>query len=236
MGFVKSIIVGLAIATLWQAPAQANTSLFNVRDTGGNWLGGMTTISEARSAVDYYSLSSWSAHPGFNLNANGMHMFLHEDTTTGVFSLGVVLDRISDGSAGRLNGSLSGLGAGASVALSDDAGEATIISPGTASFNFRWFNCCTDGFVISGVDPNNLSLVFNVLSSNGLTDLYFVNGNGSMTSSPISNGTFSFSVSSAPEPSTWGLMIFGFIGMAVRLKAQKSASQRDAFPGQPVGC
>ena len=153
--FAVFLLAAMAVSSR----ALASTAAFEIFDGGGNSIGQVDVIEEANDALTYYNPGGASANPPFITGNAGLHIAIHHDTTTGVYSLIMILDSIGGGGGGRFRGTLSGLGAGAFLAFVDDAGEATMTGPGTASFNFRWFNCCTDGLIISGIDPTNFSFI-----------------------------------------------------------------------------
>ena len=214
--------------------AYADTAQFNVYDSNGAWIGLIDTISTAQSGAQYYNRSNASANPDFEPQNGGLHLFLHRNTITGEYSIGLVADSRNDNSGGRLRGSLNGLGATSFLALADEASEVSMPTPGTAVFNFRWFNCCSDGFVVGGIDPNTLSLNFDITSSTGLTDFYFAGPGGALTSAPLGASALSFTVAAAPEPSTWALMIMGFMFIARQVKHKKSAPQEARLSENPL--
>ncbi|MEL7487016.1 MAG: hypothetical protein AAGJ87_07365 [Pseudomonadota bacterium] len=229
MSLMKRLILlaaGGAIAQLIAAaatPARAETIVFD-----GAAAGSVQVFETAQTAAQFYGGNNFSPVP---VNDNGANFFFHRDTNTGVFSLGLIVDQRGDGSGGRFQGTISGLGAGAFVAVADDnASEFSISTPGTAVFNFRFFSCCTDGGVISGLDPDNLNFSINVTQATGLTDTYLVGPSGLTSLGIAPGGGQLFSVSSAPEPDAWALFILGFIACAGAMK-----HARRSRPGlQPV--
>ena len=198
------------------APAHAETVVF---DGGAN--GSIQVFETAQTAAQFYGARNFSPVP---VNDNGANFFFHRDTNTGVFSLGLIVDQRGDGSGGRFEGTITGLGAGAVVTVADDnASEFRIASPGTAIFNFRFFSCCTDGGVISGLDPNNLAFSINVTNATGLTDTYLAGPSGLTSLGVAPGGGLSFNVSTAPEPEAWALFILGFISVAAAAKRARAS-------------
>ena len=79
-----------------------------------------------------------------------------------------------------------------------------------------------------------------MIASTGLTNIAFISpdGFGGFTSDtqalPNGNASFSFSfspVAATPEPSTWGLMILGFLATALQLKHMR---RKGLLAGPPL--
>ncbi len=135
----------------------------------------ITTIQTAESAVSFYSYGSpnaASANTGFEL-VNTTLVFLHEDTNTGDISLVVIMDA-PGGGGGRGSLDFFCLPTGATIDLSDDAGEITGVPP-TIMTNFGWIDCCTDGTVIGNVGCD-MTFDFIPLITSGITDMAWVTG------------------------------------------------------------
>lgn len=229
---VISMLLILGIMTVAQSNAYANSTVFNVNSSTGGTTGTLETFSNAQSALEFYNLGNFSANPAFSLTSGGVHLFIHHDTSTDIYSLGAIIDSRDDGSGGRLRGTISGFPLSAVVALSDDPGEVVISTPGTVSVNARWFNCCTDGFIVSGIDPNNLNVTFDFTTVQGLDTFVFTSPTG-FSSAPLGTGTVGFAVSTAPEPATWAMMILGFLGVAFQLKRQRRAHLASTLSYRP---
>lgn len=199
----------LALAAL--PSAHAASAVFS-----GDGSGQTDFFESAQTGAGFYGRRN---HAPFPVAPNGLYFFFHVNETTGELSLGISVDARGDGSGGRLTGTISGLGSAAFVALSDDNGEVRMSAPGTAVFSFRFAGCCTDGAIISGLDPANLNLSIAIARATGLTGAYLAGPGGatSLGGAPFSGAVYSV-VTSAPEPDAWALFILGFAGVAASLK------------------
>ena len=205
-------------ATLFVALAQtgfahAETVVFNGYGTGA-----VQVFETAETGAQFYGRRNF---PTFPVNSNGLNFYFHRDTNTGVLSLGIIVDDRGDGTGGNLSGTITGLGAGASVAFSDDNGELRMTAPGVAVFNYRWISCCTDGGIISGLDASNLNFTINIASAAGLTGTYLIGPNGTVqiAGAPVAGG--SLFVAANPEPAAWALFIMGFAACAIAMKRRR---------------
>ncbi|MEM1193905.1 MAG: hypothetical protein AAGH42_11000 [Pseudomonadota bacterium] len=202
------------IGALCVLPAQANTRVFEVGLPGGGTTAA-TPFSQAQSAASFFNNNDLPSSPIFLQAPGAFQLYFHHDTTTDLYSIGGVTN-LRRGQAGQLSLTLSGLSASAFIAVADEANEVRQTGPGTFEVNFRWVNCCADNFVISGIDPNNTNISLTVNSSTNL-NTFGVAGSTGLVTTPLA-GPFSTVISSAPEPATWALMIFGFMAVASRLK------------------
>lgn len=225
MRFMRKIILILGATlftstTMGVTSAHASTFVF---DGAAN--GAIDAFETAGTAASFYGARN---NAPFQINDNGVNFFFHRDTTTGILSLGVIVNRNGDGSGGRFEGTISGLNTAAFVAVADDnAREFSISSPGTVSFNFRFFGCCTDGGVISGIDPNALNLSIDITRSQGLTDTFLAGPSGLTSLNTLPAAGINFSVAPNPEPGAWAMFIIGFGATASSLKRRRKENMRE---------
>ena len=147
-----ALTAGTVQAASWEYTVTSGAATFTI-----------DPLSSAGSIASYYNYFSSEAHPGFALTPHKMHVFLHEDTTTGVLGLGMILNTNTSGTAGDLEFDLSGAPAGAAPAVSDDPGEASATPNGF--YDFSWSSAFTDGFAIDGLEGMAWTII---LSLNGL--------------------------------------------------------------------
>jgi len=114
---------------------------------------------------DYGGAAAASANTGLEAD-DIIRIFLYEDPT-GDISLFFIMDNANNGTAGTANLDFECLPLGASVVVSDDAGEFTGSAPNIVA-NFSWAGCCTDGGVISGMGCGN---TFDIYISNITHDI-----------------------------------------------------------------
>jgi hypothetical protein len=122
-------------------------------------LGVIAAYQVPKTVAEMYSYgtpagSSFNGDPSeVPATADGLsQIFLYQDTNTSMVSLVVLHDAVADGSGGTVNMELSGLGASATLAVSDDPAEGSSLAGGNASFSWNWIDCCTDGAAISNID------------------------------------------------------------------------------------
>ncbi len=135
--------------------------------------------------VGFYRYESASAHTGFEDVGLANHI-LHVDRSTGALSLVFIAGR--DGDLGlmpeqpdaTLHVNWSGVPAGASVAVSDDAGELQGVGGGR--FEGRWsFQNNTDGGAISGLPWDQAwRVTAQTLRAEGVSRARFVGVNGAL--------------------------------------------------------
>lgn len=212
----------LLVALAQVSFARADTVVFD-----GFGAGAVDVFETPQTGREFYGRRNF---PTFPVPADGLTFYFHRDTRTGVFSLGIIVDSRNDGTSGRLQGTISGLGAGASVAFSDDNGELRMSAPGVAVFNYRWISCCTDGGIITGLDPDNLALTISFTQSSGLNAVYLGGPGGLTQIAGAPTAGASFTVSAAPEPAAWALYIFGFAACATALKRRRRVLALQAAP------
>ena len=170
-----AVLPVLAALSFWamSGSARANTATFS-----GDANGTIDYFETAETAVQFYGRRNF---PPFPVNDDGLNFFFHRDTTTGIFSMGFVVDNRGDFSAAQVSGTITGLTPGATVALSDDRNELQMIGPSTAVFNWSVGGCCTDGGIITGLDPANLTFNITLTSGTGLTNTYLVGPSGTLS-------------------------------------------------------
>ncbi len=125
--------------------------------------------------VDFYSYGSpvgSSANTGFEQYDTALVYMTLDDT--GEYGLVVVCDR-PGGGGGNASLSISGFPDGASLAQSDDPGEAGGVQlDGTATCNWNWVNCCTDGAAYRLGTGSDFTLSLNFTFNSGLDTLRFI--------------------------------------------------------------
>ncbi|MGF1545212.1 MAG: hypothetical protein ACFB00_12055 [Parvularculaceae bacterium] len=196
------------------SPAAASTVTF---DFAGET--SVQVFETAQTAAEFYGPRNTT---NFDVGSNGANFFLHRDTRSDVFSFGIIVDGVNDGSGGRFAGSISGLTPGAFVALADDnASEFSLADATTAVFDFRFLSCCVDGAVISGLDPNNLALSISLTNVSAINDVVLIDPTGFNSLGVAPAAGQSIAVSSAPEPGTWSLFVCGFFAVGLAMKRQR---------------
>lgn len=184
----------------------------------GSGSGAVQVFETAETGAQFYGRRNF---PTFPVDDNSVTFYFHRNTLTGELSLGLIVDDRSDGSGGRFDGTITGLGNSAFIGFSDDNGELRMTSPGVATFRYRFAGCCTDGGIIGGLDATNLNFAINVTRSTGLTGTFLAGPNGitQIAGAPTAGSTFF--VAANPEPAAWALFIMGFAGCAAMMKRRR---------------
>lgn len=174
-----------------------------------------------------------SAHTPVGLErSNAAVLFLLRSSSSGVgkISLGVVFDGQNDGTEGRAKVAVTGAVAGATLAVAEEGIE---FDAATLTGDFRWWGCCTDGFVIDMIDDASLSAVVSLRETLGLDRFYVATpdgeggarlialGEGLIADVSISSFDLPGSVAPVPVPAAFPLLAgaFGLLGL-IRLRAR----------------
>ena len=142
------------------------------------------TFEGTKSSSEFYSYGSpngASANPRYPdtgeliaLQADTLQIFSYLETDTNILSLGFILEKYQ-GSGGGTFQTQATWSDPARVSLLDDPGETgSNITDTSRDFNFTWVNCCTDGFVISGFDPDDMFLDLKNTTGSDLTNVVFL--------------------------------------------------------------
>lgn len=192
-------------------------------------------IWSADSANFYgYDSADASAHTPVGLErSNAMVLFLLRSSSTGAgkLSLGVVFDGQNDGSKGQTKVAVTGSVAGAQLAVADEGSE---FDGATLTGAFKWWSCCTDGFVIDMIDDAPFSAMVSLRETLGLDRVYVASPDGHGGAQLIALGEglisdvslFSLdlpkSIANVPVPAALPLLAgaFGLMGL-LRLRARK---------------
>ncbi|MGB0722208.1 MAG: hypothetical protein ACPGU7_07390 [Gammaproteobacteria bacterium] len=169
--FLSAVLLGGALAISPLAHAWE----YSVSNNGNS--SSFETIASAESGADYYNFFSASGHPEFGAQSNTAFLWLHENTNTGDLSLSLILDAVNDGSGGAVTAYYTGLPDGSYVSLADDGSELNKTGVHTATGNWRWIDCCTDGGVVSGLEDGEAwSIDFDVSAYSGINSWVFLSG------------------------------------------------------------
>lgn len=223
--------------------SNAMSAILNIDFNGNQFLLG--AFESAETGEQFYNYGSpWAAsanpvYPGTSdtipLAADALQVFSHLNTLTNELSFGIILEK-PNGSGGGSFTTTASWSQPATFAFVDDPGEdGPIGSTGPLDITLNWINCCTDGFVISGFDPNNMFLDLANTSGADLTDVIFLSPDRQNTNFVFPADEFNISIQSCdpaidpngcvipsvPEPSIialFGLGLFG-IGFARRRRS-----------------
>ena len=236
---MKNIIWHLCTAVVLSLSSSiASAAVLDIDFNGSQFLLG--TFDSAETGTDFYNYGSpWAAsanpvYPGTTtpipLEADALQIFSHVNTLTNELSFGVILEKPNGSGGGSFNASID-FSTPAALAFLDDPNEGGNSALGTTSsinIDLDWVNCCTDGFVISGFDPEDLFIdLYNVTGSD-LDRAIFLSPDGQNTQFAFPDDVFSISIGSCDpqtdpnqcvisvsEPSTFALLAFGLFGIGL---------------------
>ncbi|GEM_PF-1712807 len=154
-----------------------------VDPTTGNTvsLGNLAPVSTAAGFAAWYDYGTNPASSNTGLEiSDEVVMMTYLDPNNGKIGIVMIADIPNDGDGGTLSVSLSGM-TGGQIAVMDDpgdnpsytnpAGAALNQTTGIGTLTYYWVACCTDGFVVTDLDPLACGTVDITASSgvNGIT-------------------------------------------------------------------
>ena len=222
--FVRVLLISLCFLS----PRALSALITDITVYGNTYT--VTAFETAETGASFYGYnspigSSANIEQIGTLADQALQLFVHLNTLNNEVSLGVIFEAPSNIDGGSFTGSAT-VASGVYLALSDDPNEVT--QPGGAgtqvNINMAWLTCCTDGFVLSGFDPNDISLDLTG-TLNGITDLILYSANEEDTVIPISQtGEIDLSTAtSVNEPEVmWLAALMALILFTSRKKHQVS--------------
>ncbi|MDD4904381.1 MAG: PKD domain-containing protein, partial [Candidatus Bipolaricaulis sp.] len=130
-------------------------------------------LANAAGAVTFFKIANGQFATGLE-KTNTAVLFLYQDTVGGVLSLGVLLGAAT-GTAGSTTVTLSGVPAGASFLVKDDAFDRWQITPPTGSVSWTWPQGRGDGMVLGPLGAEFSLTLFPQFTS-GITRVVFLSG------------------------------------------------------------
>ena len=234
---MKKLIISIISVISIMSSSSSMATILDIDFNGNQFLLG--AFESAETGTEFYSYGSpfaASANPVYpgttdpiTLFADAMQIYSHINTLTNELSFGVILEK-PNGSGGGTFATTASWSSPAVLSFVDDPGEdGPIGSSGPVDISLRWIDCCTDGFVISGFDPEDLFLDLINTSGSDLTDVIFLSPDRNNTSFAFPDDQFNISIASCnpdtdpngcvipsvPEPSILALFSLGLIGIAV---------------------
>lgn len=227
------LLAAIAANTLFAASAAEGAYLAALQDGPAAWI---EPFAWAGSSAEFYGHDprDASAHTPVGLEAaDAAVIFLLDSATSGdgALSLGVIFDAPGDGSMGTASVQVGGTVAGASVAVAEESVE---FDAATLSGAFRWWDCCTDGFLLDGIASEALLATIEFYSLTGIDTIYaatpdgaggarFVRlGDGGPGLVTIEGGGVAAVSAEAPVPAAFPLLSAGLAALgAVQLRRRR---------------
>jgi len=172
-------------------PATSCWDASYVDPTTGNTvsLGALAPVPAAGGFVAWYDYSntySASSNTGLEIS-DEVVMMTYVDPNNGKLGLVMIADIPNDGDGGSLTVELSGM-TGGQIAVMDDPSDNAMSSlnatSGLGTLGYNWVACCTDGFVITDLDPL-FCAVIDITASTGINGISVYDGG---TAVPIPGG------------------------------------------------
>ena len=232
---MKNIIKGFIALFFLSISSSSIATILDIDFNGNQFL--LETFESAETGSDFYRYgnpSGSSANPVYPgttdlipLFSDAAHIYTHINTLNNKLSFGIILEKPNGSGGGLFSADLDWAGP-AVLSFVDDPGESgTINAAGPQSISLKWVDCCTDGFVISGFDPNDLFIdLTNVLGSD-LTEVIFLSPDRNNTNFSFPQDEFNISIANCvpatdpnacviittPEPSIVFLFVLSCFGL-----------------------
>jgi hypothetical protein len=201
MNKFKKVLVATCILL---TSSYTNAAVLNIDFNGTEFLLG--TFDSAETGTSFYKYGSpftASANPVYPdtllpipLEADALQIFTHINTINNLLSFGIILEKPNGSGGGTFSTNIDWSDP-AILAFVDDPGETGVVgSGGPQSFSLQWIDCCTDGFVISGFDPEDLFINLTNVMGSDLTTVIFLSpdGQGSNTRFDFPDQEFEISI------------------------------------------
>ncbi|MCW8865662.1 MAG: PEP-CTERM sorting domain-containing protein [Colwellia sp.] len=169
------------------------------------------TFESEESGSDFYrygnpfTASANPVYPGTNtpipLEADALQIFTHINTLTNELSFGIILEK-PNGSGGGSFSTTVDWSDPAVLSFVDDPNESgNLGSGGPQDISLTWVDCCTDGFIISGFDPNDLFINLTQVTGDDLTSVIFLSPDRNNTRFDFPSDIFEISLQNC-DPAT----------------------------------
>jgi hypothetical protein len=250
---MKNIIKAFIAANFIMLSSSSMAAILDIDFNGNQFL--LETFESAESGTDFYRYGNPSAssanpvYPGTTdlipLQADALQIYTHINSITNELSFGIILEKPNGSGGGSFNTivdfSLNGPVSTPAHAFVDDPGEAgnsPLGTTGTVTIDLDWINCCTDGFVISGFDPEDLFINLTEVSGSDLLDVIFLSPDKNNTGFDFPTNVFEISIkpcdlesdpqgcvippNPVPVPAAiwlFGTALIGLVGFSKRRKA-----------------
>jgi hypothetical protein len=208
---MKRLIRVLIASTVLAASSSAMAAVLDIDFNGTQFLLG--TFDSAQTGTEFYSYNipaGSSANPVFPgttnlipLEADALQIFTHVNTDTNQLSFGIILEK-PNGSGGGSFSTAVDWSTPATLAFVDDPGETGVLGAGgPQNLSLNWIDCCTDGFVISGFDPEDLFINLTDVTGSDLTSVIFLSPDGQASNTRFDFPSEEFMISILPcDPAT----------------------------------
>ena len=243
----------VAAGFLLLASSNGNATVLDIDFNGTQLLLG--TFESAQTGTEFYNYdtdfttSAGPRYPGTSdfipLQNDALQIFAHIDTTTDRLSFGVILEKPLGSGGGSFNADVA-ISAPAQLAFVDDPpiydpNTSPVGTTGNIVIDLDWSDCCTDGFVISDFDPEDLFIDLTNITGSDLTQVIFLSPDRNNTVFDFPTDVFNISIRpcdpdtdpngcvipSVPVPAAFWLfasVLAGWLGFGRKLNSQPTRS------------
>jgi len=200
---MKNLIKGFVALVFLVVSSSSIATILDIDFNGNTFL--LETFESAETGSAFYRYGNPSAssanpvYPGtaelIPLFADALQIYTHLNTLTNELSFGLILEKPNGSGGGSFSANLDWSDP-AVLAFVDDPGESGALNVGgPQSVSFTWVDCCTDGFVISGFDPDNLFMDLSEVLGSDLTQVVFLSPDRNNTNFAFPEEEFNISIS-----------------------------------------
>jgi hypothetical protein len=242
---MKRLLTFFVLVPLLIFSGQSSATILDIDFNGNSFLLG--SFESGETGAEFYRYgnpSSASANPLYPgttdlipLQSDALQIFSHLDTRSGGgLSFGVILEKPNGSGGGAFSASVDWSDPGVLTFVDDPSESGSLDSGGPQNISLRWVDCCTDGFVIGGLDPESLFLNLTNVTGSDLSSVIFLSPDGQNSNTIFDFPTEAFSISiaacdpatdpnqcelapppsaSVPSPSTAALFSLGLVGLVL---------------------
>jgi len=206
---MKNITKGFITLVFLIMSSSSIATILDIDFNGNQFL--LETFESAETGSDFYRYnipSESSANPVYPgtadlipLLADALQIYTHLNTLNNELSFGIILEKPIGSGGGTFTADID-WSTPAVLSFVDDTDESGSIGVGGSQvISLTWIDCCTDGFVISGFDPDDLFIDLTSVSGSDLTQVVFLSPDRQNTSFSFPQEEFNISIGNC-DPDT----------------------------------